>query len=542
MRRIVAIAAVLAAVPALLALGTAAGGEEGAYEVRAIFDSGGFLVAGEEVRIAGAKVGSISEVDVTGAEDWVHDDRSPEPGKAVVVLRIDDPGFQDFRQDASCLVRPQSLLGEKFIECQPTQPRAAGSEPPPPLEEIDEDLPGEGQLFLPVESNGKAVDLDLVNNIMEEPYPDRFRLILNNLGAGFAARGEELREIVNRSNPALRETNEVLAILARQNAALARLARDGDASLAPLARQRDRLSGFINNATVAAQATAERRVELEEGLQKLPGFLRELRLTMIELRDFSDANAPVISDFGDAAPQITAATRALGPFSDAGTEALRSLGDAAEESGGPLARSNPLISDIRKLAERTKPGAKELAEVLASLRRAGGYEQLMRFIFYSTTATSAFDRYGHILRAVAPANNCLTYEPTPLTGCIATWGRRALTATPASAPTAAETVARAQQPAGLEDVIATALGAEDPADPSAPEQDPDLEPPPPPAEPDEPAGDGAVEPPARDEATVPQGSPPAARSGPAMRDARALLDFLIGPGDRSGTATAKGAR
>ena len=49
---------------------------------------------------------------------------------------------------------------------------------------------------------------------MEEPYPDRFRLILNDLGAGFAARGEDLAEIIERSNPALRETNKVLAILA----------------------------------------------------------------------------------------------------------------------------------------------------------------------------------------------------------------------------------------------------------------------------------------------------------------------------------------
>ena len=56
---------------------------------------------------------------------------------------------------------------------------------------------------------------------MEEPYPDRFRLILNSLGAGFAARGEDLAEIIERSNPALRETNEVLAILARQNRTLA---------------------------------------------------------------------------------------------------------------------------------------------------------------------------------------------------------------------------------------------------------------------------------------------------------------------------------
>ena len=53
--------------------------------------------------------------------------RARDPGKAVVVMKITDPGFQDFRQDASCLIRPQSLLGEKYVDCQPTQPRAPGS-------------------------------------------------------------------------------------------------------------------------------------------------------------------------------------------------------------------------------------------------------------------------------------------------------------------------------------------------------------------------------------------------------------------------------
>ena len=38
----------------------AAGGGGGGYEVRAIFDNGGFLVPGEEVRVAGANVGSAS--------------------------------------------------------------------------------------------------------------------------------------------------------------------------------------------------------------------------------------------------------------------------------------------------------------------------------------------------------------------------------------------------------------------------------------------------------------------------------------------------
>ena len=61
------------------------------------------------------------------------------------------------------------------------------------------------------------MDIDLINNIMREPYADRFRLILNDLGAGFAARGKDLGAIIKRADPALQQTNRVLAELASQN-------------------------------------------------------------------------------------------------------------------------------------------------------------------------------------------------------------------------------------------------------------------------------------------------------------------------------------
>ena len=85
--------------------------DEDSYQVRAIFDNAGFIIPGEDVKIAGVKVGKVSDLDVT--DDF----------KAAVVLEITEPGYQDFRSDASCIVRPQNLIGERFVECKPTQPR-----------------------------------------------------------------------------------------------------------------------------------------------------------------------------------------------------------------------------------------------------------------------------------------------------------------------------------------------------------------------------------------------------------------------------------
>ena len=80
--------------------------------MRAIFENAFSVIPGEDVKIAGVKVGKVDSLDVTPDQ------------KAAVVLRIDRAGFKDFRRDAECTIRPQSLIGEKFVECTPTQPRA----------------------------------------------------------------------------------------------------------------------------------------------------------------------------------------------------------------------------------------------------------------------------------------------------------------------------------------------------------------------------------------------------------------------------------
>ena len=245
--------------------------DDGTYRVRAIFDNAGFVIPGEDVKIAGVRVGQIDSIDVT--EDF----------RAAVVLKITEPGYTDWKQDASCIVRPQNLIGERFVECKPTQVRSANAEPPPELKLI-EDGEGEGQRLLPVENTTQSVDIDLIGNTMREPERERFSLILNELGTGVAGRGRDLNEVIRRANPALRETDKVLEILARQNTVLEQLAVNSDTILAPLARDRARVASAIRNSSDVAKATAERREALADDIETLPEFLDELDPTMVRPR------------------------------------------------------------------------------------------------------------------------------------------------------------------------------------------------------------------------------------------------------------------
>ncbi|HET7591072.1 MAG TPA: hypothetical protein VFK14_12940 [Solirubrobacterales bacterium] len=422
-RKLLLAAAVIAAVVVVVLL-VSGGGGSGGYRVRAIFDNGAFMVHGEQVRVAGANVGEIEEVNVSmPGEAVAYKDGKPveKPGKAIIVMNITDPGFQDWRQDASCLIRPQSLIGEKFVDCRPTLPRAPGAEPPPALKEIPAGEPGAGQHLLPLGSNGTSVDPDLINDINTLPYAQRFRLILNELGAGLAGRGEDIEVLVKRANPVLRDVDKAFGILSAQRNQLAQLASDSEEILRPLSRERSHVAGFIANSGAAAEASAEKGPELEEALQKFPTFLREFRQTMTSLKSFSDAGTPVFEDFGTAAPSLTDATRTLTPFSEALTVALKSLGNAGEASGPYFAKADPVIRKAATLAKSGVVPTSELAKLFVNLEKTGGWDGLTELIYNTAGSFNGFDQYGHFGRTLVTLTNCVEYESAPggASGCVA---------------------------------------------------------------------------------------------------------------------------
>lgn len=420
-KALIAIGAVVAIV---LIVVLASGGDDSSdgYLVRAVFDNGSFMVEGEEVRAAGATVGKIEEVGVTmpGEEASFKDGRYREaPGKALLVLKIEDEGFTDFRRDATCMIRPQSLIGEKFVDCRPTLPRAPGSKPPPPLKEIPDGEPGAGQHLLPLEQNSTSVDPDLINNIQRLPYSQRFRLILNELGATFGGRGEELEEVVERANPVLRDATRLFKILSDQRDQIAQLAANGEQILEPLSRERAHVAGFFSNSGAAAEATTERGEELESSLEKLPTFLREFRQTLGTLEGFSDAATPVFSNLSRATPAFTNATRALTPFSAASTVSLRSLGQVGEESGPTFRAADPVVRKARNLAKSGANPTTELARFLVSTKKTGGFDGLVDLIYSGTGSVNEYDKYGHFLRSLAAIADCFDYLNAPKSGCVA---------------------------------------------------------------------------------------------------------------------------
>jgi phospholipid/cholesterol/gamma-HCH transport system substrate-binding protein len=424
-KRVAGVFLVLAVATAAM-LTAGAGSDGGSYKVRAIFDNAGFVIGGEDVKVAGVKVGKIDSLDVT--KDF----------KAAVVLDIQDPGYQDFRADARCQVRPQSLIGEKFVECEPTQKRAVDAPAPPPLKRITKGK-GKGQYLLPVQNTARSVDLDLINDVMRLPYRQRLSLIVSELGTGLAGRGTELNQVIRRADPALKEVDKVLVLLASQNKVLSDLARNSDTALAPLARERKHVSSFIVHSSQVAEATAERRADLEADIQRLPRFLRELRPTMQRVGALSDEMTPVLSDLGDVAPDVNRLLLQLGPFSKAGIPALKSLGRAGKVGIPAMRDARPVVTDLARLGRISRPVGRTARMILESFKKGRGIQRALDYAFYQVAAVNGYDSFGHYLRARLILNTCSRYYTTPVDGCSSRFASSSAQATGASAASAAGT-------------------------------------------------------------------------------------------------------
>src|SRR4051794_5613838 len=302
MRRLV-IAGLLAALAAAGAVMMAAspGGGGKTYRVDALFDNAGFLIPGQDVKVAGAKVGKVTGVHVTRER------------KARVEMEVDE-GFAPFRSDADCIIRPQSLIGEKFVDCSP------GSVDGKPLAATGGHAP-----TVPVTDTHSPVDLDLVFDALRRPVSQRLGIVVNELGTGLAGRPRELNAAILRANPALEQTHRVLAILDADRARLGRLIDGSDRVLAALASRREDIGGFIGRANRVAQAVAGRSGDLGTAVDRLPPLLARLRRAARGLGGLVREGRPLVSALGPAAQPLSDLLGDFKPLSDAGLPVVGKL-------------------------------------------------------------------------------------------------------------------------------------------------------------------------------------------------------------------------
>ncbi len=409
---------------AFVLAGAADKGSDGQKTYKITFDNAFGLTKGGDFRVGGVNAGQTTSFDVSK--------KKGESPKAVVTAEITKPGFADFRKDASCEIRPQSLIGEYYVDCQPGN--------------SEERLENGGTV--PVEQTSSTIPTDIVNDIMRRPYRERFRLLITELGTGLAGRPDDLQEVLRRAHPGLRETSRVLRILGDQNEVIKNFITDSDTVVQELEHNKKDVVRWVKEAGDAAEISATRRNELRAQFQRFPRFLDELRPTMARLGELADEQTPLLADLERAAPDLDTFFTRLGPFSEASRPAVRSLGEMSEVGNEAVTTGKEEVAELRKLAVNAPPFAKPLRQFLQTIddrKRAietdpraketappapdptaipneGGFtgmEAVWNYFFWQTLSINMLDNDAHILRASLTAvPECMDFtneKPNPET-------------------------------------------------------------------------------------------------------------------------------
>ena len=403
------------------------------YQVRAIFDSASFITPGLNVRVAGVTVGAVNGVELT------------DENQAAVTFTIAKPGFEDMREDAKCTIRPQALIGERFIECSLTEPRPEGATAPPPLPQIAQG-PYKGQHLLPVENTAVPVDPDQLLNLSTATVRDRFAIIIRELGAGVAGRGDAIAKTLSKSNEALTYANRILKQLSDQEDMLKALVSTSDRTLASLASERSSLTGTVENGAIVSTRLARSKSQLQATIASLNQLLDEVDPTVTKVDELADQLQPIATDLNESSDDLAQILTDLPKLSTEGTKAVKALGPTANKAGDILtSQSNlDLFDRLVKTTAAVKASGSVLGLALGDFRSTGGLDFFLDALYGVSYSLNGRDGSGYYLRgaiqnltycgatAAGMSGSCTrgTSAPLPTGSKSATESRAGSTTTP----------------------------------------------------------------------------------------------------------------
>lgn len=398
-RRLLVLAVVLAAAAAgiVLLAGGKSGEGAGDYRVDVVFDNARGLIPGQLVEVAGGRVGKIEEVSVT--DDF----------KARISMSVDGR-FAPFRRDARCTIRPQGLIAENYVQCDPGSPgaeelRGKNGEPP----------------TVPVERTSQPVNLTDLFELWNVPTRDRLGVLVSELGIATAGRGEDIGAIVRRANPALDKARKVIGVLEDQRSDLLAAIDASDAALARLVGHREGMRRLLRRSAAVLTRTGRHADDVALAVERLPPLLSAARPALERLDTVAESGTPLLAELHRSAPALLKLTHDAPALAAAARPTLAKVGPVLERGAGIVTRSLPLSRALRAYSHQSLPSAKLAGRLLPNLDERGFTDNLVRFFFYATLATARFDDVSHILPAHIDTTECANYATKPVAGCSANY-------------------------------------------------------------------------------------------------------------------------
>ncbi|HEY0699570.1 MAG TPA: MCE family protein [Micromonospora sp.] len=266
----------------------------GSRSYRAAFRDASGLSVGNEVRVAGVRVGRVTEVGLArqGAVPYVR-----------VGFRLDDDGIR-LGSRTGATIRIKTVLGQKYLALTPAGPGRLPEDGQIPLErtaspfDVIEAVSGLAGTLDEIDTEQLALAFTtLAETFAETPESVRSSLTgLSRLSETIASRDTELRELLSRAR-------SVTGVLADRDEEFRRLVTDGELLLAEVSRRRDAvhelLVGTNQLATELSGLVAENRARLAPTLRELRGVVAILQRNRDNLERTLQRMGPFVEAFAN---------------------------------------------------------------------------------------------------------------------------------------------------------------------------------------------------------------------------------------------------
>jgi phospholipid/cholesterol/gamma-HCH transport system substrate-binding protein len=297
-------------------------GNGGSYKVHAVFQNAGQLVRGNEVRVGGQPIGTITDINL--------DDSA----QAVVTMNIKDEDLSPLHTGTTATIRSTSLSGiaNRYVSLKPGPNNAR-------------EIADGGQIG--ADETSAPVDLDVLFNTLDAKTRKGLANVIRGSGTWYEGAGQEANTSTKYFGPFLNSTTRLTSELALDEAILKRFVTDTSSAVSAIAERRDDLAGLVQNTNVAFRAIGDESASLDRALQLLPSTLRKANTTFVNLRSTLD-------DLDKLVAESKPGTRDLARF-------LRELRPLVSEA-------RPTVADLRRLIRA--PGAdNDLIELTAKQPR-----------------------------------------------------------------------------------------------------------------------------------------------------------------------------
>jgi phospholipid/cholesterol/gamma-HCH transport system substrate-binding protein len=271
---------------------------EKTYTLYVDFDNPGGLQSGAPVKIAGVKVGKVSELAFMGGKiDAKTNRRTLVRAKLSVEQRVKE----SVREDADFYVTTQGVLGEQFLAIEPGTPQR------PVLAE---------------------------NSIVKGIDPPRLDLFL-----------AKAYELLDTTMNGIRNNRELISDIATNTAGLLKNLNG------TLTENRERINRIVTNMESLSQEANTLTVHARQNYVDNPKILRTIDNVDKLAADIQRDSGPMLKDTREAMANINRASKTIG-----GEEEQQKLKKALEDVATLAARANAAAADAQAIVAHVKKG------------------------------------------------------------------------------------------------------------------------------------------------------------------------------------------